>query len=262
VVFRVLAPLPPGALLPDDIPPLLDAALEAILSSQRAAPYWEQWAGRPLAGGDTSTSGGGGGGRAGLSHPPLSVCTGPVPTQSTPIWSHDQRTQFTHRLHLFERRAVINLTCAPGVVTTVSSGGGGGGDGDGGDASSVWTGDAPPPLLEPSPPPHYLAARCLGLASRHGPVMAVERVARELEPRVHSEARRAEAGGVLRTSTRPTWNILILLCASSVSMSIYPADDVLAMTLPGGASPHSRRAISTHVARWRRRGLVGRRRRG
>jgi len=54
-----------------------------------------------------------------------------------------------------------------------------GGSGDSSDASSAWTGDAPAPRLDPSPPPHYLAARCLGLASRHGPVMAVERVARQ-----------------------------------------------------------------------------------
>jgi len=70
-VFRVLAPLPPGALLPDDIPPLLDAALEAILSNQRPAPYWEQWAGRPLAGGDTSISGGGSGGGGRVRSPPI-----------------------------------------------------------------------------------------------------------------------------------------------------------------------------------------------
>ena len=54
-MHRILAPLPPGALPPGDVAPILDAAFDALLASANrpnaTTPPWEQWGGRPLAGG-------------------------------------------------------------------------------------------------------------------------------------------------------------------------------------------------------------------
>ena len=56
---------------------------------------------------------------------------------------------------------------------------------------------APARLCPSSPPASELAARCLGLASRHDPAAAAEKFARELAPRTEGEHKRAEAHAVI-----------------------------------------------------------------
>ena len=118
-VHRILAPLPPGALPRRDVLPLVDAALDAALASDRPAPPWDAWPSRPLAGGDPSAGG------------------------------------------------------TSGAADAVSP-------------------DALVPLV-PSPSVRELAARCLGLASRHDPATATSRFVDELESRAASESTRAHA---------------------------------------------------------------------
>ena len=131
-MHRILAPLPPGALPPGDVAPILDAAFDALLASANrpnaTTPPWEQWGGRPLAGGALDADA----------------------------------------------------------------------DAAGASLSGSGSHDAAAPVdLVPSPPVSELAARCLGLASRHDPAAAAERAARELEPRAPAESKRAEAHAII-----------------------------------------------------------------
>ena len=125
-VHRILAPLPPGALPRRDVLPLVDAALDAALASDRPAPPWDAWPSRPLAGGDPSAGG------------------------------------------------------TSGAADAVSP-------------------DALVPLV-PSPSVRELAARCLGLASRHDPATATSRFVDELESRAASESTRAHAHILVHTA--------------------------------------------------------------
>lgn len=65
-----------------------------------------------------------------------------------------------------------------------------------GNGDTVGGGDtainSQPPPLDPSPSVATLAARCLGLASRHDPDLVTGRLVDELEPRVNSEGKRGE----------------------------------------------------------------------
>ena len=161
----VLSPLPPRALRTRDVALVADAAFEAILNTTAPAPHWARWGtDAGLATLDDAASGrasgreGGRGARGGGS------------------------LSFDDENETFERASSAGHDAYPDAYAS---------------RAARARDPAAPARLCPSPPASELAARCLGLASRHDPAAAAEKFARELAPRTEGEHKRAEAHAVI-----------------------------------------------------------------
>ena len=173
----VLSPLPPRALPTRDVALVADAAFEAILNTTAPAPPWDKW------GSDAGDSRGratddGERGRTEIS----------TRDEGTDAFDDDTETRY---------RGIVRSTERAGGTGTERASR----DDAYPDAYARRVArardPAAPARLCPSPPASELAARCLGLASRHDPAAAAEKFARELAPRTEGEHKRAEAHAVI-----------------------------------------------------------------
>ena len=165
----VLAPLPPRALGTREVQRVAESAFEAILNTTTPAPHWERWA--------------------------LPGFENDLPEQKP----HGSGSDFE-----FTNARDFGGASGSGCDDRDRARGGASANRDTDEyaysysrgAACARNPAAPAPLC-PSPPASDLAARCLGLASRHDPAAAAEKFARELAPRTEGEGRRPEAHAVI-----------------------------------------------------------------
>ena len=175
----VLSPLPPRALPTRDVALVADAAFEAILNTTAPAPHWERWVltdaknARPETrerdrdrGNETRDADGD------------ALFSGAYDDETeTRRWTERAGGRETKPRASFAKDEYAD-SYARGAAAAARD-------------------PAAPARLCPSPPASELAARCLGLASRHDPAAAAEKFARELAPRTEGEHKRAEAHAVI-----------------------------------------------------------------
>ena len=165
----VLAPLPPRALGTREVQRVAESAFEAILNTTTPAPHWERWA--------------------------LPGFENDLPEQKPHGSGSD--LEFTNARD-------FGGASGSGCDDRDRARGGASANRDTDEYAYSYTrgaacarNPAAPAPLCPSPPASDLAARCLGLASRHDPAAAAEKFARELAPRTEGEGRRPEAHAVI-----------------------------------------------------------------
>ena len=168
---RVLSPLPPRALATREVRRVAECAFEAILNTTSPAPHWERWASPgfetkgPQVGHKRTNSSGSDGGF--MSEHDWNA------SESSSNREGDERTENSENT-TSDEYAYSYVRGVQGAR----------------DPSE-------PATLVPSPPASDIAAKCLGLASRHDPEVAAEKFARELAGRTEGESRRPEAHAVI-----------------------------------------------------------------
>ena len=168
----VLSPLPPRALPTRDVALVADAAFEAILNTTAPAPPWDKW-GSDAGEFDSKAFDDGERGRTEVS----------TRDEGGDVRFDDdtETRRWTERAGGTERASRDDDAYPDAYARRVARA----------------RDPAAPARLCPSPPASELAARCLGLASRHDPAAAAEKFARELAPRTEGEHKRAEAHAVI-----------------------------------------------------------------
>ena len=177
----VLSPLPPRALPTRDVTLVADAAFEAILNTTAPAPHWDKWA---------LTDAGAGPETKAERERDRGNETRDKGVGDAPSCAYDDETEtrrWTERAGGREHDFVSRASFAKDEYA----------DSYARSAAAAARDPAAPARLCPSPPASELAARCLGLASRHDPAAAAEKFARELAPRTEGEHKRAEAHAVI-----------------------------------------------------------------
>ena len=172
----VLSPLPPRALPTRDVALVADAAFEAILNTTAPAPHWERWVLTDAGAGPETRE------RDRDRGNETRDADGDAPG------AYDDETEtrrWTERAGGRETKPRASFA-KDEYADSYARG-----------AAAAARDPAAPARLCPSPPASELAARCLGLASRHDPAAAAEKFARELAPRTEGEHQRAEAHAVI-----------------------------------------------------------------
>jgi hypothetical protein len=179
----VLSPLPPRALPTRDVTLVADAAFEAILNTTAPAPHWDKWA---------LTDAGAGPETKAERERDRGNETRDKGVGDAPSCAYDDETEtrrWTERAGGREQDFVSRRSASFAKDEYADS--------YARSAAAAARDPAAPARLCPSPPASELAARCLGLASRHDPAAAAEKFARELAPRTEGEHKRAEAHAVI-----------------------------------------------------------------
>ena len=183
---RVLSPLPPRALRTRDVALVADAAFEAISNATTPAPHWTRWG--TDAGFATLASGDEGGDEGERDGDDDARGDGFGATRDRSL---DDATE-TRDCGSLERvgndgtERAFSVGLGPDAYPDAYA-----------RVAARARDPAAPARLRPSPPASELAARCLGLASRHDPAAAAEKFARELAPRTEGEHKRAEAHAMI-----------------------------------------------------------------